>query len=164
MRVLLITLSLCLVVSPVSAQTWQPPPWSVGTFSYSALVAIITVGSADAQDSATAAQTAVESWLGLVDGQRYDESWQAAAAFFRNSVTQRAWQEAAQAARSPLGSLKSRAVKSTTSTKTLPGAPDGDYVVLQYNTTFERKASALETVTVVREPDGGWRVVGYFVR
>jgi uncharacterized protein DUF4019 len=55
-------------------------------------------------------------------------------------------------------------VKSTTSSKTMPGAPDGDYVLLQFNTTFERKAAAVETVTMVREADGVWRVVGYFVR
>jgi hypothetical protein len=128
------------------------------------LVASFSFGSAFAQDPNAAAQTAVESWLGLVDGQRYADSWQAAATFFKNAVTEQKWEEAARTARSPLGSLKSRAVKSVTSAKTLPGAPDGDYVVFQFNTSFERKAAALETVTVVREADGAWRVVGYFVR
>jgi hypothetical protein len=128
------------------------------------LVAAVSFGSAHAQESNAAAQAAIESWLGLVDGQRYADSWQAAATFFKNAVTEQKWQEMVQTARSPLGPLKSRAVKSLTSAKTLPGAPDGDYVVVQFNTSFERKAAALETVTVVREEDGAWRVVGYFVR
>jgi len=116
------------------------------------------------QESSTAAQAAAESWLALVDGQQYTDSWQAAAAFFRNAVSAEKWQEAAQIARNPLGVLKARVVKSVTSTKTLPGAPDGEYVVFQFNTGFEKKAAALETVTTIRESDGNWRVVGYFVR
>ncbi len=128
------------------------------------LVVVIGLPPAYGQESKAAAQAAAESWLGLVDSQQYANSWQTAAAFFKNAVTEQKWEDAAQTARNPLGSLKSRTVKSTTSTKTLPGAPDGDYVVLQFNTTFERKAAALETVTMVRESDGNWRVVGYFVR
>lgn len=79
-------------------------------------------------------------------------------------MPQQKWVEAAKTVRGPLGPVKSRAVKSSTATKTLPGAPDGEYVVLQFNAAFEKKAAALETITVLREPDGQWRVVGYFVR
>lgn len=129
-----------------------------------ALVLAVGLGPAYAQATNDAAQGAAESWVGLVDGAQYAESWQAAASFFRNAVPQQKWVEAAQTARSPLGPVKSRAVKSSTATKTLPGAPDGEYVVLQFNAAFEKKAAALETITVLREPDGQWRVVGYFVR
>jgi hypothetical protein len=55
-------------------------------------------------------------------------------------------------------------VKSVTSANTLPGAPDGEYVVFQFDTSFERKEAALETVTTIHEADGQWRVAGYFVR
>jgi hypothetical protein len=37
---------------------------------------------------------------------------------------------------------------------TLPGAPDGEYVVFQFNTSFEQKSAAVETVTAIREKDG----------
>ena len=46
----------------------------------------------------------------------------------------------------------------------LPGAPDGEYVVFQFDTQFERKRAAVETVTPMRDPDGSWRVSGYFIR
>jgi Protein of unknown function (DUF4019) len=128
------------------------------------LLAAVGFRSAFAQEANAAARASVESWLGLVDGQRYAESWQAAGAFFKNAVTEQKWQEAVQTARGPLGALKSRTVKGTTAAKTLPGAPDGDYLLLQFDTSFERKAAAVETVTMVREADGVWRVVGYFVR
>ena len=37
----------------------------------------------------------------------------------------------------------------------LPGAPDGQYLVLQFNTSFAEKKAAVETVTVGLEKDGG---------
>jgi hypothetical protein len=46
----------------------------------------------------------------------------------------------------------------------LPGAPDGEYVVFQFDTQFEHKRAAVETVTPMRDPDGSWRVSGYFIR
>jgi hypothetical protein len=69
-----------------------------------------------------------------------------------------------RAARSPFGALNTRRLKSATPAKTLPGAPDGEYVVMQFDTAFERKAAAVETVTAVHESDHSWRVVGYFIR
>jgi len=37
-------------------------------------------------------------------------------------------------------------------------------VVLQYQSSFQSKANAMETVTVVLDQDGTWRVVGYFIK
>jgi hypothetical protein len=130
-----------------------------------ALAAILGSGSIQAQESSTkAAQTATEAWLSLIDNQNYAASWDAAATLFRTRVTQEQWQTAAQTARAPLGQLKSRTLKSATSTTTLPGAPDGEYVVFQFTTSFEQKAAAVETVTAVREMDGKWHVGGYFIK
>ena len=64
--------------------------------------------------------------------------------------------------RDPLGGVQSRNLKSGAYTTSLPGAPDGEYVVLQFETVFEHKASAIETVTPMLD-DGEWRVSGYFV-
>ncbi len=128
------------------------------------IVAAGTVTGVRGQGNTVAQQAAAETWVALVDGAQYAASWETAAAFFRNAVPQQKWAEAAAVARGPLGSLTSRTLKSSTATKSLPGAPDGEYVVFQFNTTFEKKAAAVETVTVFHEPDGQWRVVGYFVR
>jgi len=67
-------------------------------------------------------------------------------------------------AREPLGKVLWRKVKSATYTKTLPGAPDGEYVVIQYDTSFEHKQSAVETITPMLDQDGKWRVSGYFIK
>ena len=42
--------------------------------------------------------------------------------------------------------------------------PDGQYVVFQFDTQFESKRAAIETVTPMLDTDGQWRVSGYFVR
>jgi len=55
-------------------------------------------------------------------------------------------------------------VSSTTYTESLPGVPDGKYVVIQYQTSFAKKKAAIETVTPVLDEDGRWRVSGYFIK
>lgn len=72
--------------------------------------------------------------------------------------------QAAAGVRTPLDKLTSRKVKSREYTEKIPGGPDGKYVVIQFDSVFEKKASAVETVTPMLDPDGAWRVSGYFVR
>jgi hypothetical protein len=118
-----------------------------------------------AQESATkAAQSSVESWLSLVDMRSYAASWEAAATIFKSAVTKEKWQTAVQSARGPFGQLKSRTLKNAAPTSALPGAPAGDYVVFQFDTAFEKKAGAVETVTAIKEADGTWHVGGYFIK
>lgn len=130
-----------------------------------ALALMLGSGVGRAQDTSTkAAQSAAEEWLSLVDSQSYAASWDTSAILFRNAVTQEKWRTAVQAARTPFGQMKSRMLKSATATTTLPGAPDGEYVVFQFTTSFDNKAAATETVTAMREKDGTWHVGGYFIK
>ena len=110
------------------------------------------------------AQQSSDAWLSLTDSGKYADSWQEAAQLFRNAVTKEQWLSAMRASREPLGKLLSRKLKSAAYTKTLPGAPDGEYVVIQYDTSFEHKQSAVETVTPMFDKDGKWRVSGYFIK
>ncbi|HET7754320.1 MAG TPA: DUF4019 domain-containing protein [Anaeromyxobacteraceae bacterium] len=136
----------------------------------STLVAIAWLGAAnpaDAKPSQADVQQAEETaraWLGLVDDGRYAESWTDAAALFRQSVRMDQWVQQISTVRAPFGKVLKRQFRSATPRTSLPGAPDGEYVVLQYDTDFEHKKAAVETVTPMRDPDGRWRVSGYFVR
>jgi hypothetical protein len=105
-----------------------------------------------------------EKWLAVVDGGDAAGSWDAAAAYFRNAVAKGDWERSVKAVREPLGKLVSRKLKSASHRTTLPGAPDGEYVVIQFAAEFENKKSAVETVTPMKEKDGTWRVSGYFVK
>jgi hypothetical protein len=107
---------------------------------------------------------AAETWLALIDNGRYSESWETTAVLFRNAVTKEQWERALNAARKPLGRLIARRLKSKQYATSLPGAPDGEYVVIQYEASFENKKVAVETVTPMLDEDGNWRVSGYYIR
>jgi hypothetical protein len=110
------------------------------------------------------AQQSADSWLALVDSGKHADSWQEASSIFKAHVSKEQWPSIVRAARDPLGKMLSRKLKSATYTKTLPGAPDGEYVVIQYDSSFEHKQSAVETVTPMLDKDGKWRVSGYYIK
>lgn len=117
-----------------------------------------------ASEATAVASSAALEWLQKVDTANYSGSWQSAASMFKAAVSVQAWEQAVQSVRAPLGALRKRVEKSTKATSTLPGAPDGQYVVIQYDTAFEGKAAAVETVIVSKDRDGFWRVAGYFIK
>jgi hypothetical protein len=47
---------------------------------------------------------------------------------------------------------------------TLPKAPPGQYVVLQYETKGGGAKTVVEMVTPMKDKDGRWRVAGYYIR
>jgi hypothetical protein len=110
------------------------------------------------------AVSSAEKWLGMVDGGRYAESWKAASDYFRNSIKRDQWEQTLIAVRKPLGKCIKRKLKSKTYETSLPGAPDGEYVVILFETSFENKKSAVETVTPMKGKDGKWRVSGYYIK
>lgn len=110
------------------------------------------------------AQQSAESWLALTDGGKYADSWTQAAEAFKAAVTNDQWVSALNTVRTPLGRLVSRKLRSATYTKSLPNVPAGEYVVLQFDTSFEHKQAAVETVTPMLEKDGKWKVSGYFIK
>jgi hypothetical protein len=65
--------------------------------------------------------------------------------------------------RKPLGDLVARKLKSAQTMTEMPGVPDGQYVVMKFETSFANKRSATETVTFMLEKDGQWRASGYYI-
>jgi hypothetical protein len=130
------------------------------------LVGVVLFSTPAAADEAMEqkAVTAAKAWLALVDSGDYEKSWNTAAEYFQNAVAQQQWQQSLTAARKPLGKVVSRQLKSTQYTTSLPDAPDGQYVVIQYETSFEHKKSAVETITPMVNANGKWRVAGYYIK
>ena len=128
------------------------------------LVLLPIATMAQTVDQETEAVTAAEGWLALVDAGKYGESWKAASGFFKSAVPQGQWEQSLKAVRSPLGKLVSRKLSSKTHMTSLPGAPDGEYLVIQFETSFQNKKSAVETITPMKEKDGKWRVSGYYIK
>jgi Protein of unknown function (DUF4019) len=128
------------------------------------LLVLAFAAIAVAEDKTQAAEAASEAWLKFVDSGDYPQSWVEASSFFKAHVTEKDWDRQIKAARQPLGALFSRKLISAEYTTTLPGAPDGQYVVIRYESSFANKKSAIETVTPMLEKDGQWRVSGYFIK
>jgi aspartyl-tRNA synthetase len=111
-----------------------------------------------------AAIAAAEKWLALIDRSDAEGSWNEAAALFKNALTVEKWRESLAPVQELTGKLLSRKLKSKKYATELPGAPDGEYVVIEYESSFEKKRNSTETVVPMKDPDGGWRVSGYFVK
>ncbi len=109
------------------------------------------------------AQQAALDWLALVDAGDYGASYDTAAALFRAAVTHDGWTQVVGATRTQVGAMKSRTLWTSTTTTTLPNAPAGDYVVIVYKSAFANLPTATETVTPMKDPDGTWRVSGYYI-
>jgi hypothetical protein len=108
------------------------------------------------------AQKAGESWLSLLDSQKYEESWKQASSMFQSQVSQEQWTSALKRSRDPMGPMVSRAFSRADFPKTLRGAPDGDYAVFHFETAFKNKEGVNERLTLVLE-NGKWRAAAYAI-
>jgi hypothetical protein len=118
---------------------------------------------AGSAESTLAAQAAAEAWLKLIDAGEYVESWRQTAPIFQNQVPQARWEAMVGAVRVPLGAVLERKLLRADFTRSLPGVPPGEYVVLQFSTRFANQAKAVETITPMLSA-GKWLVSGYYIR
>jgi hypothetical protein len=107
---------------------------------------------------------AANQWLNIIDNGQYAESWDLTAEMFRKAVEKKTWEKQMLAFREPLGKVINREVTKKEYMTSMPGAPDGEYVVIQYSTNFENKKNAIETITPMKDKDGKWRVSGYYIK
>lgn len=127
-----------------------------------AVVSGLGIDAVGAQDAATSVvQATARDWLVLADRGDAGATYDAAGAQFRKAMTRDRWGDALAAARKPLGALQRRTMAATTFRTAAPGAPPQDFALVRFRTEFAAKADARETVTLEREPDDRWRVVGY---
>ena len=134
------------------------------TLATIALVLLAGPSLADEKTAVSRAQAAATKWLGLVDAAKYGPSWDEASTLFKGSVAKAKWEEMVKGVRGPMGAVKSRKLSTADFKRTLPGAPDGEYVVIQFDTQFGSKEAAVETVIPMLEKDGSWRVSGYYIK
>jgi len=105
-----------------------------------------------------------KAWLAEIDAGQYAASWQNASAMFRGAISEQRWADTLTAVRKPLGAVRSRTPTTANLRDSLPGAPDGEYVVLTFATSFAEKNTATETVTFKKDADGTWRAAGYLIK
>ncbi len=109
---------------------------------------------------ANEAEQAALKWLNLVDKKKYSQAYLLAAPYFKEKVTEESWLNQIQSvsqSRTPISGRKLLDSKYFTS---LPDAPDGEYLVMQFSS---KKPETIETITPVLD-DGQWKVCGYYIK
>ena len=104
-----------------------------------------------------------QRWLTLIDQGRYGASWEAAAPMFQEAMSRHRWETTLPGARDPLGQPVTRKMRQADFTTTVPNAPPGEYVVIQFDTRFEKRPATTEIVTPMKVGDR-WLVSGYIIR
>ena len=121
----------------------------------------IAVSDSAKMDSAT---ISAEYWLKLIDEEKYEDSWDQTSSFFKSKVTKDQWVGTISGLKSSLGKTISRKLLEARFTTSLPGVSKGEYVVILFQTSFEKKENAIETITPMKDTDNSWRVSGYFIK
>ena len=116
---------------------------------------------AENRPDVNAAVTASDEWLELFDDSDAAAAWETAAEPFRESIGKTEWTAELAGIHGTAGKKLSRKLMSTVYRTTLRQAPDGDYVVLQYESSFEKLKECIQTVIVVKEDDGVWRTMAH---
>jgi len=144
---------------------------SIVSLALFAIVLLPRTLSADTSSTEVSAKSLAraggDSWLDLMDNGKFAESWNAASSGFKGAITSDKWVEAASHSRTPCGKLVSRNFESAAYQKDpVSGAKTivGEFVIEQFDSSFENLKHARETISLMKDPDGQWRVAGYFIK
>jgi hypothetical protein len=109
-----------------------------------------------------AAVDGAKKWLALIDAEDYHAGWRQAAAFLQEKVSEDQWVKSMTTVRKPMGAVASRKVKATQFRTMMAQALKGEYLVIEFQTSFAHHPTGLtESVTQMKDKDGVWRVGGY---
>ena len=135
-----------------------------GLVAWLVVVLVSVAGFAGDGEAVEAAKSSALAWLALVDGDEAGESWEVAGSLFKSGVTQEKWVGMLEQARGPLGQVTSRELSGAKFSTELPNAPKGEFVVLEYATSFVNRQDAIERVVAMLDEDGEFRVIGYGIQ
>ena len=93
---------------------------------------------------------AVESallWLRFIDSGNYNQAWRSSSSVIKSVVSEDKFSSSIQPVRDYLGDIVERKLKTSLYKEELPGAPDGRYLVIQFDAVFENKKNGVETIT-----------------
>lgn len=120
-----------------------------------------SAANGSAAGAIAAATEESDRWLELLDHGKFADSWTAAAVVLQEAMSQKEWVDGMASRQPKLGRLIMRERKAASYSRTLRGAPSGDYVTVTYLTKFEKAPLVEETLAVAKDAIGQWRVAGY---
>lgn len=114
-------------------------------------------------DATTEARAEGSHFLNLIDQGQFEAAWSDAGALFRNLVDRKIWAAGMNAVRKPMGYVSTRKIGNYSRLKALPGVP-GNFMVIDYRTTFSRKSNVTERLILTPNELDEWRVISYQIR
>lgn len=122
-----------------------------------------TVSAADL-DYPYEAKQVVDAFLMQIDNGQFDECWSGASPVFQANISRQEWVRKMTCLRPLMGNLTQRTLKSAEPRTSIPGAPDGSYLIVLMQSVFEHKEKAIETIILRWDEVSRWTVSGYFIR
>ena len=130
-----------------------------------AIVALVSVAGCHLHSAEIKAATEVsDAWLKQLDQGKFGECWDQTGDGFKTQVPREPWSKQIEAIRTALGPLVSRTSKHAAYTTNISGMPAGEYVVLQYSSSFKNRNTSIEEVTTTKDKDGHWVPLGYYIK
>lgn len=127
------------------------------------LLALLTACTARAAEPIPAAIAAAWQWLVFVDGEDYGAAWASASPLWKDSTSEEKWTAALRALREPLGGIQKREVVRALAATSIPGRPEGSYVIVQFRANFASRSDVMEKLTMARSASGDWQACEYAV-
>jgi len=155
-----------LVAAQTAAQT--PPPTGLPMAPPATLPGSQTPIDSDEQPTPEDDKATIEAgakWLALLDAGKFGTAWDVSSAHLKSVVTRQKWVTEIGKARKPLGKLTTRKAERFARAHSLPDAPEGDYSIVEFESTYANGKRATEQVIWMFETKSkSWRVSGYFIR
>jgi len=115
---------------------------------------------ASAEDQIDNALVVSKAWVAQIDAGQYDDSYSFGCGDMHDKIAQDKWDKILTALRAPWGPVVNRhQISHIYKPNGFEGA-EGEFLVITYDTTFQKQPSATEVV-VLKWEDGRWRGAGY---
>ena len=102
----------------------------------------------------------VQRWLSLIDENKYLETWGSLSGIFKKTTTKEQWLDDLDGFRKPLGKLLERKLLYVTESS---DERLGKYLIVQYQSLFENNKSKGEAISVIKDSENGWKILGYTI-
>jgi hypothetical protein len=105
-----------------------------------------------------------KKWLELLDSGNAGAAWDLASKQLQSVVKRDAFVAEISTVRKPLGKIDTRTPVKFARSHELPGAPSGDYAIVEFDTKYANGKHLSEQVIWTIESGDIWRVAGYYYR
>ncbi|MFO1306354.1 MAG: DUF4019 domain-containing protein [Burkholderiales bacterium] len=130
-----------------------------------ALWAMALAAPALAQDPRqNEAVAAARDWLVLLDKHDVKQLYASSGKRFKEGISEEKWAEVAESGRQQFGAVTQRSLLGAQSPPDTPNRPKGDFMTVIFRSDFAKRGTGSESLTLEREADGKWRVIGYLMK